>query len=144
MNTDKGLFEEKLSESVLRGFYSVYRQLGYGFLEAVYENSLARWLRISGLEVVQQAPIEVRFMGGLVGEYRADLLVSHRLIVEVKSVTTLIPILDAQLLNYLKATGMPLGLLLNFGPTPTFRRKINSNRSFRVHPRPSALVRGKE
>jgi hypothetical protein len=66
------------------------------------------------------------------------------MIVEIKTVTRLLPIHDAQLLNYLKATGVPLGLLLNFGPRPSFHRKVNSEGSVRVHPRPSALVRGKE
>jgi GxxExxY protein len=67
MNADRVLFERELSDQVLRSFYRVYRELGYGFLEAVYENSLAQLLRQAGLQVLQQAPIEVRFQGALVG-----------------------------------------------------------------------------
>lgn len=127
MDTDKTvLFEAELSDLVLGAFYAVYRELGYGFLEAVYENALTMLLREQGIPVVQQAQIEVRFRSHIVGDYRADLLVPGRLIIEVKTAAQLSPIHDAQLLNYLKATGVPLGMLLNFGPQPQFRRKINS------------------
>ena len=144
MNAEKSPVEAPTSRAVLAAFYSVYRDLGYGFLEAVYENSLTTLLRRRGMHVVQQAPIEVHYLGNLVGEYRADLMVERKLIVEVKSATQLRPIHDAQLINYLRATGFPLGLLLNFGPRPDFRRKVNSNPLCRARPRPSALVRGKE
>jgi GxxExxY protein len=126
MNTEKKpLLDKALSEGVLFAFYSVYRELGYGFLESVYENSLALLLRRAGWPVIQQAAIDVRFQGELVGNYRADLLIPGRLLIEVKSATQLVPVHDAQLLNYLKATATPLGMLLNFGPRPEFRRKIH-------------------
>lgn len=126
MRTDKGgLIEGAVSQVVLDGFYAVYSELGFGFLEHVYENALAFVLREKGLPVVQQAGVEVHFRGHPVGEYRADLLVPGKLIVEIKSVQALAAAHEAQLLNYLKATGVRVGLLLNFGPKPQFRRRVN-------------------
>ena len=126
MNTDSSsLVDSGLSQAVLGAFYSVYRDLGYGFLEAVYERALVVALTDAGLVARRQVPIGVRFRGVPVGHYRADVLVADRLLVEVKSATMLVPAHDAQLLNYLRATGIRLGLLLNFGPRPQFRRKIH-------------------
>ena len=125
MDTDRsGLVDEDLSRAVLAAFFGVYREFGFGFLETVYANAMAIVLRESGLTVIQQAPIEVQFRGVNVGDFRADLLIPGRLLIEVKSATRLAPAHDAQLVNYLKATGTRLGLLLNFGPRPQFRRKI--------------------
>jgi GxxExxY protein len=112
-----------LTEQVIGAFYNVYNKLGHGFLERVYENSLAIALRRVGLEVVQQAPISVRFDGEVVGEYFADLLVNRVVIVEIKAAEKLCEAHEAQLLNYLKATGIEVGLLLNFGPSPEVKRK---------------------
>ncbi len=89
--------------------------LGAGFLEKVYENALALELRKSGLEVKQQAPVSVFYEGTLVGEFFADLLVSNTVIVELKAVKEFSDAHAAQCLNYLKATGQPICLLLNFG-----------------------------
>jgi GxxExxY protein len=119
------LFERELSDAVLAAFYGVYRTLGFGFLEAVYERSLAMDLEEAGIPFRRQVAIAVLYKGRCAGNYRADLIVPGRLLIEVKSVSTLVPAHDAQLVNYLKATGIPLGLLLNFGPRPQFRRKIN-------------------
>ena len=95
---------EQLTEQIIKGFYTVYRALGYGFLEKVYENSLAIQLRKMRLEVVQQAEIKVYYAGVAVGEYYADLLVADAVIVEIKAVRALLKEHEAQLLNYLKAT----------------------------------------
>ena len=104
-------------------FYGVYNELGYGYLESVYENALMHVLREAGLDPLQQAAIPVWFRGHLVGEYRADIVFPDRLLVEVKSATALAGAHDAQLLNYLKATGLRLGMILNFGPKPEVRRR---------------------
>lgn len=118
------LIHAELTAMVIQAFYTVYNALGYGFLEKVYENALAIELRRHGLRVQQQAPIKVFYAGQVVGEYFADLLVEDKVIVELKAAEALSPAHEAQLLNYLKATGISVGLLLNFGPKPTFRRKI--------------------
>ena len=126
MNTDKGAFiQGPTTETVIGAFYSVYSELGYGFLEKVYENAMAIALKDKGLEVIQQAAIDVTFRGHRVGEYRADLLVPGKLIVEIKATQTVSGLHEAQLINYLKATGTRIGLLLNFGPKPQIRRRIN-------------------
>ena len=141
MNAEKtGLMHEALTERVLRGFYDVYNQLGYGFLENVYEAALQIALNEFGLKAQRQMPITVRFRGQCVGEYRADLVIEDVLIVEIKAQAALSPIHEAQLLNYLKATGMPVGLLLNFGPKPQFKRRVLTTSNplpIRVDPRQS-------
>ncbi len=126
MNADKsGLIEESVTESVIGAFYAVYSELGHGFLEQVYENALAIALREAGHPVIQQAALDVCFRGQRVGEYRADLLIPGRLIIEVKAVAALAPVHEAQLLNYLRATGIRVGLLLNFGPKPQIKRRVH-------------------
>jgi GxxExxY protein len=114
----------ELTGRIINAFYHVYNCLGYGFLEAVYGNALAHELRKRGFEVRQQAPIEVRYDGEVVGQYFADLLVNGAVIVELKAASEITDAHQAQLLNYLKATGVEVGLLLNFGPKPGMRRKI--------------------
>lgn len=125
MDTDTALLAEAdLTKRVIGLFYAVHNELGHGFLESVYENSLALALRGAGIAVVQQAPLRVDFLGHTVGEFRADLLVEDRLIVEIKAVSRLVAAHEVQLVNYLKATGIRVGLLMNFGPHPQFKRRI--------------------
>ena len=112
---------------IIKAFYTVYNALGYGFLEKVYETALGIELSKLGLTVRPQAPIEVRYDGHVVGQYFADLLIADTVIVEVKAVRTLSDAHEAQLLNYLKATQIEVGLLLNFGPKPEIKRKIYDN-----------------
>lgn len=119
-----GLLHRKLSERVIGAFFETYNELGFGFLESVYENALAMELEGVGLAVKRQHPILVQFKQRVVGEFRADLLVENCLIIEIKAVNTLAAVHEAQLINYLKATGIRVGLLLNFGRRPQFRRKI--------------------
>lgn len=121
------LLHRELTGSILESFYHVYNTLGGGFLEKVYENSLAICLRHKELEVHTQFPMSVCFEGVVVGEYFADLLVERRVIVEVKAAANICDAHEAQLLNYLRATSIEVGLLLNFGPKPEFRRKIYPN-----------------
>ena len=114
-----------ITGQIIKAFYKVYNILGYGFLEKVYENALAIELRERGLSVVQQAPIKVYYREQSVGDYYPDLLVDGKVIVELKAVEALADKHNAQLLNYLKATEIQVGLLLNFGPSkPEVRRKI--------------------
>jgi GxxExxY protein len=113
----------EISEQIIKSFFHVYNTLGYGFLEKVYENSLRNSLRKSGFEVAQQLPISVRFEEEVVGEYFADLVIEDRILVEIKVAQSIASEHEAQLLNYLKATGYQVGLVLNFGPKAEFRRK---------------------
>ncbi len=116
-----------ITNSILKAFFSVYNQLGYGFIERIYQNSMFIELQGSNLVVVQQAPIEVYYRGVQVGRFAADLLVADSVIVELKAVKALAEEHEAQLLNYLKATRYEVGLLLNFGPKAEFRRKAFDN-----------------
>ena len=113
-----------LSATVIGAFYETYNALGFGFLESVYENAFAIQLEHCGLRVERQRPITVRYRGNIVGDFRADLVVEERLLVEIKAASALLPVHEAQLINYLKGTGLQLGLLLNFGPRPQVRRRI--------------------
>ncbi|MHB0876174.1 MAG: GxxExxY protein [Anaerolineae bacterium] len=113
-----------LTDAIINAFYTVYNRLGYGFLEKVYEHALAYELRRRGLCVVQQAPISVVYESVVVGDYYADLLIADSVIAELKACDALAPEHEAQLLNYLRATSIDVGLLLNFGPKPQVRRKV--------------------
>ncbi|MBI3740592.1 MAG: GxxExxY protein [Chloroflexi bacterium] len=125
---DTRLKHADLTEKILHAFFKkVYHQLGYGFLEKVYENAMAIELRRMGLQVEQQTKIDVYYEGEIVGEYFADLLVQGEVIVELKAAQAIVADNEAQLLNYLRATPYEIGLLLNFGPKPDFRRKAFDN-----------------
>jgi GxxExxY protein len=116
-----------VTRQIIGAFYVVYNGLGYGFLERVYENALALELSKLGLHVEQQKPITVYYAGQPVGEYYAEIVVNNAIIVELKAVRQLLDDHEVQLLNYLKATTMEVGLLLNFGPTPEVKRKVYDN-----------------
>jgi GxxExxY protein len=116
-----------LTEKIIGAFYKVYNTLGYGFSEKVYENALAIELRKLGLKVEQQARIVVYYESEVVGEYQADLVVNDVVIVELKAARQLADEHEAQLLNYLKATPIEVGLLLNFGPKAEIKRKVYDN-----------------
>lgn len=109
--------EEKLTESIIGAAIRVQNGLGTGFLEKVYENALTHELRKSGLHVLQQASLKVHYDQIVVGEYVADLIVNDRVLIEIKAIKALDSVHEAQLLNYLKTTGIRVGLLLNFGST---------------------------
>lgn len=121
------LLHQNITQQVLDSFHYVYNQLGYGFLEKVYENSLIHVLRKNGLDVKQQIPIEVYFEDVQVGHYIADIVVNDAVILELKSAETLQEADEAQLLNYLRASQLEVGLLLNFGKRPKFKRKYFTN-----------------
>ena len=127
MNTDEHGTRDPLSRQVIGAFYEVYRELGIGFLEVVYCRALLITLADKGLVVEGEALIPVFFKGQPVGDYRADLLVERRLIIEVKAVETLASVHRAQLLNYLRATTIEVGLLVNFGAKLSFERLLFTN-----------------
>jgi len=116
-----------LTEKIIGAFFTVYNRLGYGFSEKVYENALVLELRKLGLKVEQQKRITVYYNGQVVGEYLADIVVNEAVLIELKAVRQLLKEHEAQLLNYLKATMIEVGLLLNFGPKAEFKRKVYDN-----------------
>ena len=117
-----------LTDKIIKCFYKVYNTLGYGFLEKVYEKSLCIELRKAGLNVYTQQPIEVYYENEIVGEYYADIVVDNKIIIELKAIEALKEVHGNQLVNYLKATEVEIGLLLNFGVKPEIKRKIFTNR----------------
>jgi GxxExxY protein len=126
-----------LCHQIVGVFYSVYNELGYGFLEAVYEEALAIGLTEAGLRVTRQVATPIWFRGRAIGDYKADLIVNDAVLLELKAVRSLDPSHEAQILNYLRATEIEVGLLLNFGPKPFFKRFVfdNSKKGIRVHSR---------
>jgi len=118
---------QDLTEKIISAFFKVYNTLGYGFLEKVYENAMVIELRKMGLIVEQQRRINVYYDGIIVGDYFADLIVNELAIAELKASKSLHSENEYQLINYLKATEIEIGLLLNFGEKPEFKRKIYSN-----------------
>jgi GxxExxY protein len=116
-----------LTDSIICCFYNVYNGLGYGFLEKVYQKSLFLELESRGFTAKAEVPVKVAYRGQVVGDYFCDLLVEDKIILEIKSSKNLTIDHEAQLLNYLKATSIKVGLLLNFGPDPQIRRKVFSN-----------------
>ena len=126
----RGKFEGKHSDltgKILGCFFQVHKELGYGFSEKVYENVLAILLRENELTVEQQVRLQVYYHNQTVGEYIADMIINNVVLLELKAAEKLIDDHAAQLLNYLKATNIEVGLLLNFGPTAEFRRKVYDN-----------------
>ena len=116
---------KELTEKIIGCCFQVYNELGTGFLESVYENSLIFELKKIGLTIEHQKPLNVFYKGELVGEFKADLVVAGTIIVELKAISNLNKIHEVQLVNYLKATGLNVGLLINFGEKLEFKRKIN-------------------
>ena len=143
MNADfRGLKQRELTEQIPGAFYDVYKELGHGFLESVYQKAMLLALREKNLEAKAQAPLRVWFRGQVVGEFLADLIVGDSVIVELKAISGIDPAHEAQLLNYLRATEIEVGLLLNFGRKPEFKRLVfeNSREEIRAYPRTSAAT----
>ena len=120
------LYEEK-TNLIINAFYKVYNRLGYGFLERVYHNAFLIELRVIGFDVKSEYPIKVTYEGIEVGEYFADIIVDNCIIIENKAAEILREEHEYQLINYLKATEMEVGLLFNFGKKPAFKRKFFTN-----------------
>ena len=125
---ESGLADAGLTRVTIGAFYDVYNELGYGFLEAVYRKALAVRLHERGLSVRQEVLFEMTYHGVDIGQYRAEVIVADSVVVEVKSVERLALAHHAQLSNYMRASGLGLGLLLNFGLQPTVKRRLISGR----------------
>jgi GxxExxY protein len=120
------LLHRELTREIVGAFYEVYNVLGTGYLESVYKRSLVVALEARGISTACEVPFEVYYSGVCVGQFRADLVVDDRVVVESKAVDRLAPTHDAQLLNYLKASGLTVGLLFNFGRQPVFKRLVRT------------------
>ena len=118
---------DPITHRIIGAYYGVYRTLGWGFLETVYQRAMVVALVDAGAHVAREVALPVHFRGHLVGEYKADLVVDHDVLVEIKAAEKLVPAHRAQLLNYLKATAIERGLPLNFGPSPQFERLLFTN-----------------
>jgi GxxExxY protein len=123
----ENLLYKELTDTIIRVYYDVYNELGYGFLEKVYQNAMYLELKHRGFEVQAQKQIKVHYKGVEVGEYYADLIVNNLVILELKASEVLVHENEVQLLNYLRATDKEIGLLLNFGKKAEFRRLIFTN-----------------
>ena len=121
------LLPKELTDKILQAFYDVYNELGYGFLEKVYQNSLYLELISRGFKVSAQKQIKVYYKGVEVGEYYADMLVNDLVILELKAADYIVQDFEWQLINYLRGTEIEVGLVLNFGIKPDFRRKVFEN-----------------
>jgi GxxExxY protein len=121
------LLHQQLTDSIIKTFYEVYNELGHGFLEKVYQNSLYLELKNKGFKVEAQKKISVYYKGIEVGEYYADLIVEDLIILELKAADCIVKDFENQVLNYLRGTNCEVGLLLNFGKKPEFKRKIFEN-----------------
>lgn len=115
---------QELTEEIIKAAHNVHNELGYGFLEKIYHNAMILELRKMGLEVVCEKPITVYYDGQIVGEYFADIVVAGKVILEIKAVQALNAAHEVQWVNYLKATDIDVGLLLNFGESLGVKRKI--------------------
>jgi len=123
----ESLLQKDLTEAIIKSYYEVYNELGYGFLEKVYQNAMIIELKNKGFNVESEKRIQVYYKDMIVGDYFADIIVNNAVIIELKATEILANQNDLQLLNYLRATDIEVGLLLNFGKTTDFRRKIYTN-----------------
>jgi GxxExxY protein len=142
MPEETKLKHAELTEKIIGIYYDVYNEIGHGFLESVYSNCMNIALTQAGFQVQREVLIPVLFRSQNVGKFKADLLVDNLILLELKAERTLDRSHDAQLLNYLRATALEVGLLLNFGAVkPQFRRLVfeNENKKIRAHSRESAV-----
>jgi GxxExxY protein len=128
------------TEKVIGVFYDVYNELGHGFLESTYAQAMVVALEESGLSSMREVPVPVWFRGRKVGQYYADLIVEGVVLIELKAARTLESAHEAQLLHYLRATEIEVGLLLNFGLRPQFRRLLFDNERKRIRGNPCESV----
>ena len=126
----KPKFEGKhseLTDKILAAFYQVHKELGYGFSEKIYEGAMEILLKEQGFTVERQKDIHVYYHGQVIGVYTADLIVNGIILLELKAVSKIVDAHTSQILNYLKATEIEVGFVLNFGPEAEFRRKVYDN-----------------
>lgn len=124
----------EITDLIIKVYYNVFNKLGFGFLEKVYENAMMIELKKLGLNPMQQAPIKVVYDNIEIGKYFADILVNDLVIIELKAAEGLVEEHELQLINYLKATELEVGLLLNFGKIPQFKRKVFDNNFKKINP----------
>ena len=124
MNKDSNFLYKELSEKIIGAFYAVYDEMGYGFLEKVYELALVKELELRNIPAENQVTIKINYKNEYLCDYVLDTIVDRKIILELKAAESLANIHTAQLLNYLKATDFKVGLLLNFGPKPEFKRFV--------------------
>lgn len=124
----RSLLYEDLTQKVIGTCFEVSRELGIGFVEGVYESAMVVALAQKGIQIEAQVPLKVKFRGVIVGEFFVDILVENKLIVELKAVSALRPEHQAQVINYLKATGIEVGLLVNFGNARVEYRRLYRNK----------------
>jgi GxxExxY protein len=135
-----GLKHAELTDKIIGVFYDVYNELGHGFLESTYAEALAVALEEAGLSSAREVPVPVWFRGRKVGQYYADLIVGDVVLLELKAARTLESAHEAQLLHYLRATEIEVGLLLNFGLRPQFRRLLFDNDGKKIRENPCESV----
>lgn len=133
INADKDFLYHDITDKTIACIYKVFNSLGSGFLEKVYENALVIELEKNGLKVRQQPQLQVYYEDIAVGEYFADLVVEDKVILELKAVSELSKVHELQLVNYLKATGMKVGLLVNFGEKITIKRKVMQRKDEQIY-----------
>ena|SRR2546423_3717819 len=140
--SEKTYKHQELTEKIIGVFYSVYNELGFGFLESIYKEAMVLALAQESLSVLRDVPTPVYFRHCKIADFKADLLVSGLVILELKAVRVLEPCHEAQLLNYLRSTEIEIGLLLNFGPKPQVKRMAfdNNRKQISVHLRSSAAA----
>ena len=126
MNVKENYMHSDITEKIIKSFYNVYNELGYGFLEKVYEKAMMIELKDTGLERKRQQAVEVQYKNQNVGDYFPDIIVEDNVIVELKAVKNIIKEHEIQLVNYLKATNIEVGLILNFGPEAKVTRRVLS------------------
>lgn len=122
MNHEREYKHSDITERIIGAFYDVHNVLGYGFLESVYRNALVIRLKKAGLKAEVEVPIKVHFDGQIIGDFRADILVENKVILELKAAREIDPAHIAQTLNYLRATQLEVALILNFGREPKIKR----------------------
>lgn len=143
INADERRYKySELTEQIIGIFYEVYNELGFGFLERVYEQAMAVALKERGIDFHQQVSIPVWFHGQTIGSYEADLVVNKVVLLELKACKALESAYEAQLLHYLRSTEIEVGLLLNFGPRPQVKRLAfeNERKKISFHLRKSAAM----
>ena len=133
MQSGLALMHGSVTRDIIGAFFDVYNELGPGYVEAVYQRAMPVVLAERGIRTELERPLSIQFHGVVFGEYRVDLVVEGSVVVECKVATKIVPVHEAQLLNYLKATGLHVGLILNFGSQPSVRRMLlTSDRGKRV------------
>jgi GxxExxY protein len=147
MNADKARFQGKhhdVTHAILDAYFDICNVLGSGFLESVYHAALVSALTQAGLKAASQSPIPIYYRGRIIADFRADLIVEDKVLVELKAIQALDQSHMKQVLNYLKATPIEVALLLNFGTKPEFKRIVMDNefKEIRVAPRESVVVLG--